>query len=287
MGDWLVQAPAGEWPAKLRARFARAPSVRRALLFRSLAGPWGLGNNTGDGLMIPIKKLFTSSLGKKYLMSLTGLALVGFLVAHLAGNLQLLLPSGVWFNKYAHHLESMGPLLVVAEIGLLAIVAVHIVVAIIINLGVNEARPTGYYGGEKSKGGDSRMNLSSRHMLILGVGILIFIVMHVWQFKYGAYYHTQIDGKDHRDLYLLVRETFRNPVWVLVYTVFMGFVGFHLRHGIWSMFQSLGAMPKALSAPIYVLGAVCAVALALGFVLLPVWLYLGIPELLAKMTGAQ
>lgn len=229
--------------------------------------------------MNSITKFLTSSVGKKYLMSVSGLALTGFLVAHLLGNLQLLLPTGYYFNKYAYHLETLKPLVIAAEIGLIAIFLLHAIVALAINWGVKKARPIGYYAAEKTKGGDSRMNLSSTNMLILGIVAAIFIVVHVWQFKYGAGikqgYSVQLEANaEHvRDLYRLVIETFAKWYWTLFYVGAVGFLGFHLRHGIWSAFQSLGAMPGKFSKALYCLLATCGVLLALGFIALPIWVF--------------
>lgn len=230
--------------------------------------------------MYPIKKLFTSSVGKKYLMSLTGLALVGFLVAHLLGNLQLLLPGNYFFNKYAYHLETLKPLVWAAELGLIALAGIHALVALAINLGALQARPDRYVAAEVTKGGDSKSNLSSRHMLLLGIVILTFIVVHIWQFKYGpgmsAGYVMDLHGEKVRDLYRLVVEVFKKPIWVLFYVGALSFLGFHLRHGVWSALQSLGAMPGKVSKVAYAACVAFAIALTIGFILLPVWIYLDI-----------
>ncbi|OPZ64812.1 MAG: hypothetical protein BWY83_03120 [bacterium ADurb.Bin478] len=194
---------------------------------------------------------FASTLSKKYLMAVTGLALLGFVIAHLAGNLQLLLPDPVYFNRYAHHLVSLGPLLWAAEIGLLAIIALHMLFSMTINLGIWAARPQRYVAPLQTKGGPSHNTLSSRHMLLLGVVVIGFIIVHVWQFKYGPGlaqgYEAVVKGETVRDLHRLVIETFQNPLWALFYTVCVIFLGFHLRHGFWSAIQSLGVMPAPLS----------------------------------------
>ncbi len=238
--------------------------------------------------MSPIVKLFTSSVGKKYVMSLTGLALVGFVVAHLAGNLQLLIPSEYFFNKYAHHLEAFGPFLWAAELGLIAIAGLHAAFAVALNIGYKNARPEGYQYGSATKGGPSKSNLSSRHMLVLGLFILGFIVVHVWQFKYGNNieqgYTFDLQGAEVRDLYRLVDETFENPLWVGFYTISMIILGLHLRHGIWSAFQSLGVMPGPISKGAYLLGVIISVLLAIGFLFLPIAMYLNIPQILQKMV---
>lgn len=227
-------------------------------------------------------KFFTSSVGKKYLMSLTGLALLGFLVMHLLGNLQLLLPRELghyYFNKYAYHLESLKPLVILAELGLIALVGLHMVVALAINFGVRKARPVGYFAGEKTKGGESKSNFSSRNMLLLGLAVIAFVVFHIWQFKYGPGmaqgYTFDLHGEKVRDLHRLVIETFKQPLFALIYVVCLGFLGFHLRHGVWSAFQSLGAMPGKFSKVLYCAGAAFGALLALGFIALPIVIFIG------------
>jgi succinate dehydrogenase / fumarate reductase cytochrome b subunit len=228
--------------------------------------------------MIPINKVFASTVGRKFIMSLTGLGLGFFIVGHLVGNLQLLIPGGEMFNLYAHKLNSLGPLLLVIELGLAAVVLLHAVVGIVLWKTSADARDAGYALAQ-SKGGESRWNLSSRHMLVLGLGLLVFIVIHVAQFKYWAFhtgevFTTTIDGEEVHDLYRLVYTTFQNPAWVAFYMAVMVFLGFHLRHGIWSMLQSIGAMPTVYSNLLYVASAVIGTALALGFFILPIYLYI-------------
>lgn len=257
--------------------------------------------------MNSIAKFFTSSPGKKYLMSLTGLGLFVFLIGHLLGNLQLLIPSDYYFNKYAYHLESLKPLVILAEIGLLILIGIHIVVSLACAYGARQARPDDYKAPQRTKGGESHMNLSSTNMLILGIFVLIFIVVHVWQFKYGpgrneGYSYSlskrarveavqaHTPGKvaeaaaaksaeveeDVRDLYLLVVRTFAKPGWMLAYVGFMLFLGFHLRHGVWSAFQSLGAMPGKFSKSLYFGGAIFGALIAVGFLILPVWIFFAV-----------
>ena len=223
--------------------------------------------------MLPLSKLLTSSIFKKYLMGASGLALLGFVCVHLVGNLTLLLPDGMVFNSYAHHLESMGPLLYLAELGLIGIFLLHILMGVVVWLSAKRARPVGY-SMEVTKGGNSKSNLSSRNMLLLGVVIFVFVILHLWHFKYGAHYETDLHGVTVRDLHKLVAEEFQKPWWVLIYVGFMVFLGFHLRHGVWSAIQSLGVMPKRYLNVIYILGSIVGVLLALGFLLLPIWLYI-------------
>lgn len=215
-----------------------------------------------------------SSIGRKYLMGLTGLALVLFVIGHLIGNLQLLLPDGVWFNLYAKKLHDLGPLLWVISSGLIAVILIHSIVGWYVSHESRSARPE-RYDVTQSKGGPSRNSIAGRGMLYFGGILLVFIVLHIIHFKFGAWYTTTTaDGKEMRDLFRLVVEEFQKPWIVLLYSGVMVALGFHLRHGIWSMLQSLGVMPRSLSTLLYSAALIAGVALAVGFIILPVWIYI-------------
>jgi succinate dehydrogenase / fumarate reductase cytochrome b subunit len=233
--------------------------------------------------MLPISKALSSSVGKKLLFALTGLALVGFVITHLLGNLSLYRSDGTTFNLYAHGLASWGVLLLLAEIGLAVMFVLHIVLAFGFKAGHKAARPVGYKT-LKSKGGHTLSNLSSRNMIVTGVLLLAFLILHVWQFRFGpaesAGYVTEIKGVEVRDLHRLVHETFSSPMYVSIYVAAMLMLGFHLRHGFWSAFQSLGAMNARLTKPVYALGVLVALLLAAGFLFIPIWIYFDIPSML-------
>lgn len=216
--------------------------------------------------------LWWSSVGKKLLNGLSGLMLIGFVCVHLAGNLTLFArDGGKLFNSYAHHLESLGPLLYAMELGLIAVFLLHIASAISVRLSQKEARPQAY-AVAASKGGPSRQSLSSRSMLITGLLLAGFVVLHVKMFKYGPYYETTLkDGTVVRDLYKLVVEEFAKPVVTWLYVAIMLMLGLHLRHGFWSALQSLGALKPKCSGCVYAAGLLFAILLAGGFLLLPLY----------------
>ena len=226
--------------------------------------------------MISMRKALATSVGRKFVMALSGLALIGFLVVHLSGNLALLAPSGDKFNKYAHLLQSFGLLLQVASWGLFAMFVIHILNGIGLTWKNKTARPA-RYAKSASKGGPSKSNLGSRNMIVSGLVLAVFWIKHLIQFKWGPGiekgYVTTIDGVQMRDLYKLVSEEFHEPFEVGFYTVVMLFLGFHLRHAFWSAFQSIGAMKSKWSPILYGIGVALAVALTIGFILLPSWIY--------------
>ena len=224
-------------------------------------------------------------------MSLSGLGLVLFTFTHLLGNLFLFDSTGRSFNKYAESLHNLGLLLIVAEVGLVATFLIHIFAAINLTFLKRKARPVGYEVVQ-SKEGPSMGNISSRNMIITGLVLLVFLVVHLIQFKFGpgveegyvttvwqkgqadSMGHTPaVHGQEARDLYRLVVEKFQNPWIAFGYVAVMIFLGFHLRHGFWSAFQSLGLMNPKLKYPVYGLGIFIALLLAIGFLSIPVWIY--------------
>ncbi|EKD41595.1 MAG: Succinate dehydrogenase (Or fumarate reductase) cytochrome b subunit, b558 family, partial [uncultured bacterium] len=203
--------------------------------------------------MLTIKKALQSSVGKKFIMGISGLALVGFILIHLLGNTTLYFKESTLFNAYVHKLYSLGDFLLVAELGLVALFMVHIVAAFRVTLSNKSARPE-KYEVQKSKNGPSKSNITSRNMIVSGVILLGFLVFHIYQFRFGPGmaqgYVTDVNGEPSRDLFKLVIEQFQNPLIVAIYVGVMLFLGMHLRHGFWSAFQSLGAMNPRFTKPI-------------------------------------
>lgn len=219
-----------------------------------------------------------TTVGKKVLTGITGIAWILFSIAHLAGNLQLYFNDGGYaFNAYTKFLESQGLLLYIAEAGLVLTLLLHAAIGINIWIGKKKARPVGYVK-YKSAGEPSYQNSSSKTMLYTGIGLLVFLVFHIWTFKFGPGiaegYSTIVNGEEVRDMYRLVIETFKNPVYVGIYTVVMIFLGFHLRHGFWSAFQSLGAMRPSARKLMHRIGVSIAILLAVGFLAIPLYIYL-------------
>jgi succinate dehydrogenase / fumarate reductase cytochrome b subunit len=217
-----------------------------------------------------------ASVTQKFAMALSGLGLVGFVIVHLLGNLSLYRSDGTPFNTYANALHQLGGLLVAAEIGLLLVVLLHIFTGIALKKNHSVARPQNYKMW-RSKGGPTPSNFSSRTMIFSGLVLLVFIAVHVWQFRFGASidqgYTTQIHGEEARDLHRLVVETFKNPAWVGFYVFCMLLFGTHLRHGIWSAFQSLGLVSGGASRKLLSLSGLLGFILAVGFLFIPVYIY--------------
>jgi succinate dehydrogenase / fumarate reductase, cytochrome b subunit len=216
------------------------------------------------------QKAFSSSIGSKFLIALTGLFLVIFLIAHLAGNL-LFIAGPDAFNEYSHKLIS-NPLVYVAELGLLAIFVLHIFKTVGLVAGSYSARPQRYAKKKwaKSKNDRSRKSVSSSTMIVTGTITLLFVVTHLVTFKFGTYYETSAGI---RDLYRLQLAVFSNPGYVAFYIVAMGVIVFHLWHGVSSAMQSLGVNSAAWTPRLQWLGRGLAVILGLGFAILPVYTF--------------
>lgn len=218
-------------------------------------------------------KAFSTSVGSKFLVAFTGLSLVGFLVVHLAGNL-LVLAGPDKFNAYGHALIS-NPLIIPAELGLIAIFLLHVFKAVQHVVRGRTARPQGYTK-QVWAGGPSRKSFGSATMIFSGVFVVAFLISHLANFKYGAYYPSpgaDGAGTEIRDLYRLVVEVFQSPGAVVFYVAAMVVIGLHLRHGISSAFQSLGLMTPGWTSTILSGGLWLAIILTAGFSLIPIWVY--------------
>ena len=226
--------------------------------------------------MVPLKRLFSSTLGRKYLMGASGMALVLFLVVHLLGNLTLYASNGDLINAYAARLEALGIGLVVLEVGLAATILLHIITAFQVTFTSKAARPIGY-DSPKSKGGPTKNTVTSRNMILTGIVLMVFLIIHIAQFRFGPEeedgYTATVNGVMVHDLYRVVVEAFIQPKWVAFYVACMGFLGFHLRHGYWSAFQSLGIINPRWSKPIHMMGLLIALLLAFGFLFIPIYIY--------------
>ena len=216
-----------------------------------------------------------SSLGKKIFMGFSGLMLCGFIVVHLIGNLTLLLPDKDPFNKYANFLTSeVGNVIYVAEFLLASIFIIHFIYGIVVTIDNWRARPQNYKVVKGAKH-TSKKSLASRTMIYTGIMVIIFLVWHLLHFKFGEMItYTTFDGKVIRDLYILVYQFFGNIINVTLYIAVMALLGFHLSHGFWSAFQSLGLNGKRFTPFVYGLAVIFGLVMAIGFIVLPVWIFI-------------
>jgi succinate dehydrogenase / fumarate reductase cytochrome b subunit len=216
-----------------------------------------------------------SSLGKKIFMGFSGLMLCGFIVVHLIGNLTLLLPDKDQFNKYANFLTTgLGSIIYIAEFLLAAIFLVHFIYAILVTIDNWKARPEKYAMVKNAKH-TSKKSFASRTMIYTGIVLIVFLIWHLLHFKFGEMIiYSTADGMVIRDLYIVVYQFYGSMVNVILYIVVMVLLGFHLSHGFWSAFQSLGLSGKLFTPLVYGVAGVFALLMAAGFIVLPVWIFI-------------
>lgn len=200
-----------------------------------------------------------SSIAKKQVVALTGLALVGFLFTHLAGNF-LMFKGAEAFDGYAEFLEH-HPLIIPAEIGLAAFFLVHIVTGLKVFMENRAARPERYEVEASTTG----LPYAARWMGYSGSLTLVFLVVHITTFKFMG---PEGEGES---LFSWVMFCFRNPIYSLFYVGTMVFLAIHLAHGIKSAFQTLGMNHPRLTPLIEKGGVAVALALTAGFASLPIW----------------
>lgn len=219
------------------------------------------------------KSLLSYSIGRKNLMALTGLFLCLFLVIHLAGNLQLLLPverAQLQYNQYSE-LLTHNILIKIVSYVLYASIIAHSGWALILTLRSRAAR------GDHGYAYDRRSVVStwySRNMGILGALLLVFIVIHMANFWYPYKFGTvPMDAAGRKDLYRVVVMAYREWWYVAIYVVSMLVLGFHLLHGFYSAFQSLGLYHSKYGRWMKWTGRVYTALITAGFILIPLWIY--------------
>jgi len=216
------------------------------------------------------RRVFTSSVGTKLLIGLTGLALFVYLVLHLVGNALVFLGQET-FNEYSHTLIS-NPLIGPIEIGLLLIFLLHVYKTVTMWFANQKARPAGYER-KRPAGHTSRKSVASSTMILTGSVVLLFILVHVKQFKYGAYYASAANPAV-RDLYRTEIDVFHQPLWVAFYVICTALVALHLRHGISSGFQSIGFDHPIYTRRLVTWGIVGAIVVGGGLAVIPLVVYL-------------
>ena len=206
-----------------------------------------------------ITNFFGSSIGKKLLMAFTGFCFISFLTVHLAGNLTLYGGKDM-FNAYAEHLHSLGPIILVAEWGLLLLAAVHILTGSILFFQNLNARPNRYKMNKRAGG----RTWGSITMPYTGFIILIFVIFHLLNFHF-------VD-KTNTTIFEIVSQAFQSPVYILLYIAAMVVVALHIRHGFWSLIQTFGANHPKYMTIVMVASIVASLIFGVGFGVLPVFM---------------
>lgn len=210
-------------------------------------------------------RALNSSIGKKFIMAVTGISLILFLVIHLINNLTLFAGPDI-FNSVVKNLENIKPLVRVIEFILLIIFILHIYQGIAgLELKNRKARPIKYAVNGSSKNSD----IFSRTMIWSGSIIFIFLVIHLQTF-WVAFNLGHPLAESHQ-YYSIVVESFQSPVYSVFYIVAMILLGFHLNHGFQSAFQTFGWNNKKYFPLIKKIGLLYTLITAIGFTSIPVY----------------
>lgn len=212
-------------------------------------------------------RFYEASIGKKAVMAATGCILVLYVIGHMIGNLQIFLGRDA-LNAYAHKLHDMGGLLWLVRGILFATVAAHIVASVQLWLQNRAARPSGYVKQDWVKA-----SLGSRTMIVTGPLLAAFVIYHVLHLT-GGNFHP--DFNHELDVYHNVVAGFQNAPAAIAYIVAMAFLGYHVSHGAWSMFQSAGCNHPRYTPVIQKLATALAILLFAGNISIPICVLAGI-----------
>ena len=208
-----------------------------------------------------MKQALWSSIGKKLMMAVTGLGFCAFLTGHLAGNLTIYGGKNA-FNSYAEHLHALGPLVTAAELGLLIFAIIHISTGLTLFYQNFKARPSRYAVNKRAGG----RTIGSATMPYTGILLLAFVIMHLMNFHF-------VDKSD-TTIYQIVSNKFANPLYIVIYVVAMIVAAFHVSHGFWSAFQTIGANHPKYMPFIMILSIIFSLVVGFGFGLLPIYIAL-------------
>ncbi len=211
-----------------------------------------------------------SSIGRKQMMAITGLAWCGFVLGHMLGNL-LYLVGPDSYNAYGHAITS-GNLYYAIEAGLALTLLGHMFFALLVVLGNRAARPVGYAVSPQGKAKTSA-TFASRTMALSGSLILVFVVLHLITFRFGPVYESSAHGEPVRDLSRLMVEVFSSAGPVIWYVIALTVLAFHLSHALWSSLQTLGFIPGGKEAAIRKLSYAFGALVSAGFVINPLYIF--------------
>lgn len=213
-----------------------------------------------------VARFYESTIGKKAIMAVTGLILFSYLIAHMLGNLQIFLGSAV-MNHYAETLHGNPPLLWTARVVLLVSVVLHIWASVALSMLKSEARPVAYV-----KRANVQSSWASRTMMFSGPIVAAFVVLHLLHLTTGTIHPQFVPLHPYENLV----SGFLVVPFALAYIVVMVFIGFHLSHGIWSMFQSMGLSHPRYTPLIKKFAAVFSWILTAGFIAVPLAVLAGL-----------
>lgn len=240
----------------------------------------------GSSVPLPL----TSSVGAKVIVAITGAGLLGFVLIHMVGNLQIFLGQET-LNNYAHFLKSVPEILWVFRLGLLTFFVLHVWLALQLRLRSRELRDTPYVYERKLV-----TTRSATYMLVSGLMVLAFIVYHLMHFTFGWTTQVRIidpathaaamgsvfqlrDARGYQDVYSMVIQSFQQPLISLTYIAAQLLLAFHLYHGASSLFQTLGINNRRINTALSYVGPLVATVIAVGNISIPVAVWTGILQL--------
>jgi succinate dehydrogenase / fumarate reductase cytochrome b subunit len=213
-----------------------------------------------------------SSIAKKWIVSLTGLVLVAYVLGHLAGNLQIFLPNKGRINAYGAFLHSLGPILWAIRLFLFACLVIHIVTTIQLAIENRRARPQRYEAARYREA-----TWEGRSMVMSGLIVLCFVIFHILHFttftirpEFANLRETLPNGSERHDVYRMVVMAFQQPAASCFYILGMILLCMHLSHGFGSFVQTLGLNTSRLAPWLVNGGRVLAVIICLGYIAIPI-----------------
>ena len=222
-----------------------------------------------------------SSIGKKLVAAVTGVLLIGFLLAHVAGNLQVF-AGPEKLNEYGVALRKLGPALWAARIGLIVLAVVHVVVTLGIARENRAARGSAYAVVKPVQS-----KATTRSMLLTGLMLLLFVVYHLAHFTWHnvhAEFAGRLDGAGRPDIYSMLVGSFREPTIAWPYVVAMLLLGLHLAHGTSSFFQTMGWRHPRREKLVAAIGPLVGAVIAAAYISIPLAVQAGVLTLPAGVT---
>lgn len=217
--------------------------------------------------------LWSTTIGLKIAMAVSGLLLVGFVLFHMVGNLQVFGGRDV-YNDYAAFMQGLGGIIWVARLGLLGLLVVHVGAAVALTRRNLAARPQRYAGLQTQ-----RTSPAARTMTLTGIVVLAYIAYHLAHFTLGVAHPEHfgaLDAQGRHDVYTNFVLSFQNPIIVVTYLVANLAVAAHLAHATSSMFRTLGLSVGRLKQPIAMVGPAVGIAVALGNTAMPLACLMGV-----------
>lgn len=217
-----------------------------------------------------LSMMWTSTIGLKVIMAASGLILVGFVIGHMAGNLQIFIGREA-YNSYAHFLQGLGELLWLARITLLTLLVVHVASAVKLNQRNREARPNAY-----AKLRSSRTSVHAKIMMLSGLAILAFVLYHLAHFTVRSVHTEYMNPADPTDVYTFFVQSFQDPLITGTYVVANLLLASHLAHATSSMFRTLGVSVGGYRPMLEKVGPAIGLIVAVGNLSMPLACLLGI-----------